>query len=106
MLAGQIGTEVPNIKPTWRPDPPPYPADSNERFFVNDREPPSPSADEQINLHAHLLRHTSLKETARKKGVEFAVKKAGHSDKSGARHIWRYLQPSEQEMEEAEEDLF
>ncbi|GAG11079.1 unnamed protein product, partial [marine sediment metagenome] len=57
----------------------------------------------QIQLSAHLLRHTFLRKVARKYGVEYAKEVAGHTSD---RYIWRYVQPSEEEKEAALEDLF
>jgi integrase/recombinase XerD len=58
---------------------------------------------EQIQLSAHLLRHTFLRKVARKYGVEYAKELAGHTSD---RYIWRYVQPSDDEKEAAVEDLF
>ncbi len=43
---GQTGTEALIIKPVWRPDAPPHPEQWKERYFVDDHEPPRPSAKE------------------------------------------------------------
>ena len=59
--------------------------------------------DQQIQLSAHLLRHTFLRKAARKYGVEYAKELAGHTSE---RYIWRYVQPSEEEKEAALEDLY
>ena len=66
---------------------------------VNARYPDSP-----IKLHSHLLRHTSLKRTCEKRGLPAAKRKAGHAENS--KHIWRYVSPSDDEMQQAEEDDF
>ena len=58
---------------------------------------------QHIELTPHVLRHTSLRQMAEKKGVRYAQKMAGHAS---PRYIWRYVQPSQDEMEEAIEDLF
>jgi integrase/recombinase XerD len=58
---------------------------------------------EQIQLSAHLLRHTFLRKVARKYGVEYAKELAGHTSD---RYIWRYVQPSDDEKEAAVADLF
>jgi integrase/recombinase XerD len=60
-------------------------------------------ADQQIHLSAHLLRHTMLRKTAEKYGVQYAMELAGHTS---SRYIWRYVQPSQEEKEAALEDLF
>ena len=59
---------------------------------------------EPISLHSHLLRHTSLKRTCEKRGLPAAKRKAGHAENS--KHIWRYVSPSDDEMQQAEEDDF
>lgn len=58
---------------------------------------------QHIELTPHVLRHTALRKMAEKKGVRYAQKMAGHAS---PRYIWRYVQPSRDEMEEAIEDLF
>jgi integrase/recombinase XerD len=59
--------------------------------------------DHRIHLSAHLLRHTMLRKTAEKYGVQYAMELAGHSS---SRYIWRYVQPSQEEKEAALEELF
>ena len=59
--------------------------------------------DEQIHVSAHVLRHTFLRKAARKYGVEYAKELAGHTSD---RYIWRYVQPSDAEKEDAVENLF
>jgi integrase/recombinase XerD len=59
--------------------------------------------DQRIHLSAHLLRHTMLRKTAVKYGVQYAMELAGHSS---SRYIWRYVQPSQEEKEAALEELF
>lgn len=59
--------------------------------------------EQQIHLSAHLLRHTMLRKTAEKYGVQYAMELAGHSS---SRYIWRYVQPSQEEKEAALEELF
>jgi integrase len=59
--------------------------------------------DQHIHLSAHLLRHTMLRKTAEKHGVQYAMELAGHTS---SRYIWRYVQPSQEEKEAALEDLF
>lgn len=58
---------------------------------------------QHITLTPHVLRHTSLRKMAEKKGVRYAQRMAGHTS---PKYIWRYVQPSEDEMEDAIEDLF
>lgn len=58
---------------------------------------------EQIHLHPHILRHTALRRMAERKGIRFAQQMAGHAS---TKYIWRYVRPSEDEMEQALEDLF
>ncbi len=58
---------------------------------------------EHIHISAHMLRHTVLRKAARKHGVEYAKELAGHTSD---RYIWRYVQPSDAEKEQAVEDLF
>ena len=59
--------------------------------------------DQHIHLSAHLLRHTMLRKTAEKYGVQYAMELAAHTS---SRYIWRYVQPSDEEKEAALEDLF
>ncbi len=58
---------------------------------------------EHIHISAHVLRHTFLRKAARKYGVEYAKELAGHTSD---RYIWRYVQPSDAEKEEAVDNLF
>ncbi len=58
---------------------------------------------EHIHISAHTLRHTFLRKAARKYGVEYAKELAGHTSD---RYIWRYVQPSDAEKEEAVDNLF
>ncbi len=74
---------------------------------VNTKLPP----EEHVRLHSHIFRHTSLKEMienapSEKKGIRMAMKKAGHSEKSGGRYIWRYLQISDEEFEAVQEQMY
>lgn len=74
---------------------------------VNAKLPP----EDHIRLHSHIFRHTSLKEMVEnapteKRGIRMAMKKAGHSEKSGGRYIWRYLQISDEEFEAAQEQMY
>ena len=61
------------------------------------------SKKQHISLTPHVLRHTALRKMAEKKGVRYAQQMAGHAS---SKYIWRYVQPSADEMEEAIEDLF
>ena len=61
------------------------------------------SAQEQIRLTPHVLRHTALRKMAETKGIRYAQQMAGHAS---TKYIWRYVQPSRSEMEEAVEELF
>ena len=58
---------------------------------------------ERVNLHAHLMRHTALKQAEQKFGRAFAQKKSGNV---GTRHIERYVQPSDKDYEEAMDKLY
>ena len=61
------------------------------------------SAKNQIDVSPHVLRHTSLRKWAEKKGVRYARMISGQvSD----RYIWRYTQPSRQEIRDAADDLW
>ena len=60
-------------------------------------------AREHVHVSAHVLRHTFLRRAARKYGVEYAKELAGHTSD---RHIWRYVQPSDAEKEDAMDNLF
>jgi len=59
--------------------------------------------DKQIRFSAHTLRHTFLRKVAAKHGVEFAMQAAGHAS---TKYIWRYVKPSDEQIEAALEDLF
>jgi integrase/recombinase XerD len=58
---------------------------------------------EQIHLTPHVLRHTALRAAAEKKGIPYAMRLAGHTS---SRYIWRYAQPSDDELDEAVEEMF
>jgi integrase/recombinase XerD len=58
--------------------------------------------DEKISVSPHILRHTLLRKVANEKGVHYAMKLSGHRSD---RYIWRYVQPSEQALAEALDDL-
>jgi integrase/recombinase XerD len=57
---------------------------------------------EKIKVSPHVLRHTLLRKVANEKGVHFAMKLSGHRSD---RYIWRYVQPSEQSLAEALDEL-
>jgi integrase len=59
--------------------------------------------EEQVNLHAHLMRHTALKQAEQKFGRAFAQKKSGNV---GMQHIERYVQPADSDYEEAMDKLY
>jgi len=61
------------------------------------------STQEQIRLTPHVLRHTALRKMAETKGIRYAQQMAGHAS---TKYIWRYVQPSRSEMEDAVEELF
>ena len=61
------------------------------------------SASEHIQVSPHVLRHTALRKWANTKGIRFAQKIAGHSSE---RYIWRYVTPSEDEVQDAVDDLW
>jgi integrase/recombinase XerD len=58
---------------------------------------------EHIRLSAHVLRHTMLRRVTEKNGVQFAMEAAGHAS---SKYIWRYVKPSDDEKENALDDLF
>jgi hypothetical protein len=60
-------------------------------------------ANEHINAHPHILRHSMLRKVREEKGVEYAIEYAGHVSE---KYIRRYTMPSEQETESALEELF
>jgi integrase/recombinase XerD len=59
--------------------------------------------EERVNLHAHLMRHTALKQAEAKFGRAFAQKKSGNV---GMQHIERYVQPTNSDYEEAMDKLY
>ncbi|MDG3008441.1 tyrosine-type recombinase/integrase [Paludisphaera mucosa] len=59
--------------------------------------------DEKVNLHAHLMRHTALKQAEQKFGRAFAQRKSGNV---GMQHIERYVQPADSDYEEAMDKLY
>ena len=58
---------------------------------------------ERIEVTPHVLRHTALRKMAEKKGIRYAQQMAGHAS---SKYIWRYVQPSRDDMENAVEELF
>ena len=57
----------------------------------------------RIRLSAHVLRHTMLRRAAEKYGVQYAMELAGHTS---SQYIWRYVKPTDDQKEQALEDLF
>lgn len=53
-------------------------------------------------LSARELRHTALRSTTRKRGVESGMRKGGHSSQT---YVWRYIRLSEEERQVALERL-
>ena len=60
-------------------------------------------AKEHIVVSPQVLRHTALRKWTEKKGVRFPQKIAGHASD---RYIWRYVTPSENEVQQAVDDLW
>ena len=60
-------------------------------------------AEEQINLHAHKLRHTSIKRVHDKKGPVAAKKHGGHRS---FKQLERYATPTREEAEATADELF
>jgi integrase/recombinase XerD len=58
---------------------------------------------ETVNLHAHLMRHTALKQAEQKFGRAYAQKKSGNV---GMQHIERYVQPADSDYEAAMDNLY
>lgn len=57
---------------------------------------------ERFAVTPHVLRHTRLRRAAEEKGIQYARKLSGHkSDK----YIWRYIQPAQDDFEQAMEGL-
>jgi site-specific recombinase XerD len=56
-----------------------------------------------VSLSAHTLRHTFLRKVAQEHGVEFAMQTSGHAS---SKYIWRYVKPSDDQTEQALENLF
>ena len=61
------------------------------------------SGEQQISLSPHVLRHTALRKWTEKTGVQFARKTAGHASD---RNIWRYVTPSDDEVQQAADELW
>lgn len=57
---------------------------------------------EEIHLTPHTLRHTFLRKIAEKHGVQYAKEASGHRTD---RYIWRYVQPSDDVLENAVANL-
>jgi integrase/recombinase XerD len=58
---------------------------------------------QKIRLSAHILRHTMLRRAAEKHGVQYAMELAGHTS---SQYIWRYVKPTDEQKEQALEELF
>jgi integrase/recombinase XerD len=58
---------------------------------------------QKIKLSAHILRHTLLRKAAEKHGVHYAMELAGHTS---SQYIWRYVKPTDEQKEQAQEELF
>jgi hypothetical protein len=52
--------------------------------------------------YTHVLRHTLLRKLAEAKGVQYAMEASGHKTD---RYIWRYVQPSSQDLADAIDEL-
>lgn len=59
--------------------------------------------DQKTSSSPYLLRHTALQKWTEKKGVRFAQKIAGHASD---RYIWRYVTPSDEEVQQAADKLW
>ena len=57
--------------------------------------------DEQIHLHAHVLRHTALKSMMKKGGWNYAMRMSGNVS---SRHLDRYTNPLDSDYEQVVED--
>jgi integrase/recombinase XerD len=60
------------------------------------------SAEEQIDVSPHVLRHTFLRKLAETKGVHYAREASGHQSD---RYIWRYVKPDQQTLADAIDEL-
>jgi integrase/recombinase XerD len=58
--------------------------------------------DQQLEVSPHVLRHTLLRKVANEKGVHYAMELSGHRSD---RYIWRYVEPDEQSLAEAIDEL-
>jgi site-specific recombinase XerD len=56
-----------------------------------------------ITLSAHTLRHIFLRKRAQEHGLEFAMQASGHAS---SKYIWCYTKPSDDQTEQALENLF
>ncbi|WP_165227032.1 tyrosine-type recombinase/integrase [Aquisphaera insulae] len=59
--------------------------------------------EERVNLHAHLTRHTALKQAEQKFGRAFVQRKSGNA---GMQNIERYVQTADADYEEAMDRLY
>src|SRR5262249_37154843 len=60
------------------------------------------SAEENIEVSPHVLRHTFLRQLAETKGVHYAREASGHQSD---RYIWRYVTPDQQMLADAIDEL-
>jgi len=57
---------------------------------------------EKFSVTPHSLRHTLLKKLADQKGIHVAMKQSGHRS---PQYIWRYVQPSDDALENGDDEL-
>ena len=57
---------------------------------------------EKFSVTPHSLRHTLLKKLADQKGLHVAMKQSGHRS---PKYIWRYVQPSDDALENGDDEL-
>jgi len=57
---------------------------------------------EKFSVTPHSLRHTLLKKLADQKGIHVAMKQSGHRS---PKYIWRYVQPSDDALENGDDEL-
>ncbi len=57
---------------------------------------------DKFTVTPHVLRHTFLRWLAETKGIQYAMKVSGHKTD---RYIWRYVEPKEESLAEAVEDM-
>jgi integrase/recombinase XerD len=61
------------------------------------------SAEEKFRFTPHMLRHTFLKRVADKHGIHFAQRMSGNVS---IKEVFRYIKPSQQEIDQTVEELF